>query len=257
MKKRALSVFIFFLLLSSALISSSGANRFGYRTVINDVFFMTEGNMFLVQPESIVCSGNMIYFAAQDATAKKDLIVNKTKNIAVVVDENARKVVKMTFLLSDDKNTVYNDYELVLFLEIREGFPFLAMLSKFVYTGSGTRECGINWALDSAHEPFKYYTIPHKGEIKTFPLVKTKRTKIGQANWIFANKGDGVGGGLIAPAAILGRGEDFIFLNSVPPKKKLSKGESIDLFMIFVPINKDFKILPELFEKIKSIKWEY
>ncbi|MGI6595579.1 MAG: hypothetical protein ACOX1Z_02645 [Candidatus Ratteibacteria bacterium] len=38
---------------------------------------------------------------------------------------------------------------------------------------------------------------------------------------------------------MLGRGEDFIFLNSVPPKKKLKKGESLDLFMIFVPITKD------------------
>ncbi|MCM8833005.1 MAG: hypothetical protein NC816_03690 [Candidatus Omnitrophica bacterium] len=62
---------------------------------------------------------------------------------------------------------------------------------------------------------------------------------------------------MIAPAVILGKGEDFIFINSVPPKKKLSKGESIDVFMIFMPINKNFKILEELFQKIKDIKWEY
>ncbi len=257
MKKGFLCSALFLLLFVSSAIPQTPAYKFGYRTIANDTFFMTEGNIFLVQPASIVCSGNMMYFAAQDFTAKKDMIVNKTKNVTVITDEQKRKVVKMTFLLSDEKDNIYNDYELVLFLEIREGFPFLAIFSKFVYNGAGTNECGINWALDSAQEPFKYYTIPHKGKIETFPLVKTKRTKIGQADWIFANKGDGVGGGLIAPGVILGRGEDFIFINSVPPKKKLSKGQSIDLFMIFMPINKNFKTLPELYEKIKDIKWNY
>lgn len=245
-----------FLVLSCMCFSSMlvAASRFGYKITEEDLFFITENNnMFLVQPSSIICSGNMLYFAAQDFTARKDCTVSKTKEIKVIVDENDRKVVRETFLLANEKNVVYSDYELVLFLEIREEFPFLAIYSKFVYNGSGTHECGINWALDSAHEPFKYYTIPRG----TYPLVKTKRTKIGQTSWIFANTGEGVGGGLIAPAAILGRGEDFIFLNSVPPKKKLGKGESIDIFMIFLPINKNYKILPELFEKIKNIKWEY
>jgi len=223
-----------------------------------DVYLVTEGNMYLVQPVSIICADNMLYFAAQDINAKRDLIVSKAKETKVLVDQNDRKVVKATYLLADAKsNVVYNDYELVLFLEILKGFPFLAISSKFVYKGQGTHECAINWALDSVYEPYKYYTIPVKGEIKTFKLVKTKKTKIGQANWLFANIGDGTGGGLIALSAILGMGEDFIFLNSVPPKKKLSSGESIDLFMLFMPINKNYKILPEIFEKIKTKKWEY
>jgi hypothetical protein len=257
MKKQTLFFVILLLLFTSVSIPVSASPRFDYRIVKEDVFLMTENNMFLVQPVSIVCAGSMLYFAAQDFTAKKDMIVNRTKNINVIVDEKTRKVIKATFLLAGENNAVYKDYELVLFLEIREGFPFLAIYSKFVYTGSGTRECGINWALDSAYEPFRYYTIPHKGEIKTFRLVKTRRTKIGQANWIFANTGKGTGGGLIAPAALLGRGEDFIFLNSVPAKKKLGRGESIDLFMIFMPINRNFKILPEIFEKVKDINWKY
>jgi len=249
-----------FMVISCLLFSSilTAASRFAYRISGEDVFFITENNsVFLVQPASIVCSGNMLYFAAQDFTAKKDFIVAKTKDIKVIIDEKNRKVVKETFLLADDKNKVSSDYELVLFLEIRQEFPFLAIYSKCVYTGSGIHECGVNWGLASAHEPFKFYTIPQKGENKTYPLVETKRTKIGQTNWIFANTGEGIGAGLIAPAAILGRGKDFIFLNSVPPKKKLGKGESIDIFMIFLPVNKNYKILPELFEKIKNIKWEY
>ncbi|MBN1444502.1 MAG: hypothetical protein JW957_00140 [Candidatus Omnitrophica bacterium] len=252
---------IFCLLLVSCLLllsKSSAASKFSFRISGEDVFFITENNsMFLVQPSSIICNGNMLYFAAQDFTAKKDLTVEKTKDIKVIVDEENRKVAKATFLLADDKKGVQRDYELVLFLETRKEFPFLVIYSKFVYTGSGTNECGINWAVDSTHDPFKYYTIPQKGENKAVPLVKTRRTKIGQANWIFVHNGKGVGAGIIAPAAVLGRGEDFIFLTSVPPKKKLKRGESLDVFIIFMPINKNFKTLPEIFERIKTIKWEY
>lgn len=249
------SIFIMSLLLSFAY---SAPQKFECRILGDDVFLMTEGNTFLIQPISIICKENMLYFAAQDNTLKKEMVVNKAKEVKIVADENEKKIVKATYLLSDAyKDTPFTDYELVMFYEIQQGLPFLAIYSQFVYTGSGTNECAINWALDSVYEPYKYYTIPHKGKEVTSKLVKTRKTKIGQANWLFANRGDGYGGGLIAPAAMLGRGEDFIFLNSVPPKKKLKKGESLDLFMIFVPITKNYKILPELFEKIKDKKWEY
>ncbi|MCX8082705.1 MAG: hypothetical protein N3D17_04850 [bacterium] len=260
-KKSGIFFSIIFLFFSSLLLSapsSQKTTKFEYRIQGEDVFFTTEGNIFLVQPVSIICKDNMLYFAAQDITAKRDLIVSKTKEVKNIIDQEDRKVVKVTYLLADaNNNAIYKDYELVLFLEILKGYPFLAISSKFTYTGNGVNECAINWALDSIYEPFKYYTIPGKTKEETYKLVKTKKTKIGQANWIFANIGDGTGGGLIAPAAILGRGEDFIFLNSVPPKKKLRKGESIDLFMIFLPINKNYKILGEIFEKIKNRKWEY
>ncbi len=248
------------LLLVSCLLllsKASAASRFSYSIKDGDVFFVTEANsMFLVQPSSIICNGNMLYFAARDFTAKKDMTVEKTKDVKVVIDEENRKVVKATFLLADDKKTVCKNYELVLFLETRREFPFLAIYSEFVYTGTGTNECGINWAVDSTHTPFKYYTIP-QGANQAVPLVKTKRTKIGQANWIFVHNGQGTGAGIIAPAAFLARGEDFVFLTGVPPKKKLSRGQSLDVFMIFMPINKNFKTLPETFEKIKNLKWEY
>jgi hypothetical protein len=231
--------------------------KFGYKfTPEKDVFLITEENNFLVQPQSIISRGNMLYFAAQDFTKNIELIVKRTKEVKVVKDEPKRKIIRVTYILGDEKNE-YTDYSLVLFLEIREEFPFLAIYSKFIYNGEGTSECGINWAMENAYEPYKYYTIPEKGKIMTYKLEKTKKTKIGQANWIFANTGEGEGGGLIAPSVILGKGENFIFINSVPPKKKLSKGESIDVFMIFMPIEKNYKILEELFEKIKNVKWEY
>lgn len=231
--------------------------KFGYRiTPDRDIYLITEENNFLVQPQSIISNGNMLYFAAQDFTKDRELLIKKTKEIKVIKDEPKRKIIKVVYSLGDEK-VEYPDYSLILYLEIRQEFPFLAIYSKFLYNGSGTSECGINWGMENAYEPYRYYTIPEKGKIVTYKLEKTKKTKIGQANWIFANTGKGEGGGLIAPAVILGKGENFIFINSVPPKKKLSKGESIDVFMIFMPIQKNYKILEELFEKIKNIKWEY
>jgi hypothetical protein len=249
-------IFLIFLILFF-VESGFSVVKFGYKfTPEKDVLLITEENNFLVQPQSIISNGNMLYFAAQDFTKKKELIVKRTKEVKVVKDEPKRKIIKATYALGDDKSE-YSDYSLVLFLEIREEYPFLAIYSKFIYNGEGVSECGINWAMENAYQPYKYYTIPEKGKIMTYKLEKTQKTKIGQANWIFANTGKGEGGGLIAPAVILGKGENFIFINSVPPKKKLSKGESIDVFMIFMPIEKNYKILNELFEKIKNLKWEY
>ncbi|MCM8784741.1 MAG: hypothetical protein NC827_06495 [Candidatus Omnitrophica bacterium] len=250
-KFNGIALFLFFI--TKVLFS---VMEFGYKfTPEKDILFITKDNNFLVQPQSIMSHGNMLYFAAQDFTKNRELLVKRVKEIKVIKDEPKRKIIKATYSLGSDKE--YPEYSLILFLEIREEFPFLAICSKFVYNGEGTSECGINWAMENAYEPYKYYTIPEKGKIATYKLEKTRKTKIGQANWIFGNTGKGEGGGLIAPAVILGKGESFIFINSVPPKKKLSKNESIDVFMIFMPINKNFKILEELFLKIKDIKWEY
>ncbi|MCM8818176.1 MAG: hypothetical protein NC915_01670 [Candidatus Omnitrophica bacterium] len=250
---------IFYVLLSFflCLFKCFSIEKFGYKfTPEKDVYLFVQGNGYFVQPQFIISSGNMLYFAAQDFTKNRELLVKKVKEVNVIKDEEKRKVIMAAYFLGDDKK-IYNEYELILFLEIREEFPFLAIYSKFLYKGDGVVECGINWGMESAYEPYKYYTIPQKDKIATYKLEKTKKTKIGQANWIFANTGEGKGGGLIAPAVILGRGEDFIFINSVPPKKKISQKESIDVFMIFMPIEKNFKILEQLYEKVKNIKWEY
>jgi len=56
---------------------------------------------------------------------------------------------------------------------------------------------------------------------------------------------------------MLGKGEDFIFINTVPPKKKLKKGESADVFMVFFPVDNDFKSIPEKYEEIKKMEWNF
>ena len=54
---------------------------------------------------------------------------------------------------------------------------------------------------------------------------------------------------------MLGKGEDFIFINTVPPKKKLKKGESADVFMVFFPVDKDFTSIPKKYEEIEKMEW--
>lgn len=253
--KKVIKIGGFFLFLF--LLNSWALPKFGYKiTKEKDVFLFTQDNTYLIQAQNIVSAGNMLYFAAQDFTKNIELIVKRIKDVKVVKDEPKRKIIKVNFSLGDEKKE-YPDYLLEVFFEIREEFPFVAIYSKFIYNGSGRSNCGINRAMEATHEPYKYYTIPQKGKHMTYKLEKTRKTKIGHANWIFANNGKGEGGGLIAPAVILGKGEDFIFINSVPPKKTLEKGESIDVFMIFMPINKNYKILEQLWEKVKNIKWEY
>ena len=147
--KKTLRCFIFLSLFFAAvaavpLTASAQPPRFDYRIVRDDVFFMVGNNTFLVQPVSIVSGGSMVYFAAQDFTGKRNLIVNRTKDIKVITDEKNRKVVRVTFLLGDDeKNNVYNDYELVLFLEIREGMPFLAIYSKSLLSVYGSNNSNL------------------------------------------------------------------------------------------------------------------
>lgn len=253
MKKTKILLILLFLFIFKCF----SVEKFGYFiTPQKDIKLITLQYDYFVTVEHIISNGNILYFAGQDFTKNKELLTKKIKEVKVLKDEAKRKILKVTYSLGDDKN-VYPEYELILFLEIREEFPFLAIYSKFLYKGTDISECGINWAMENVYEPYKYYTIPQKDKFATYKLEKTKKTKIGQANWLFANNGKGEGGGLIAPAVILGKGENFIFINSVPPKKKLSKNESIDVFMIFMPIEKNFKILPELFEKIKGVKWEY
>ena len=250
---------VLFLIFTGLFAGSVHAiERFGFKVGKEDVFLWTKGNVYLAQPSSIVCSGNMMYFAAQDFTSKDQLIVKGLKKAEVQINEPDRKLIKATYSLEDQQKKVSPDYELVIFLEIRKEFPFLVVYSKFKYLGKGEHKCGINWGVDASQAGFfKYYTYPKNGNVVTYPLVKTKRSKIGQANWIFVNDGKGEGVGIIAPAVLLGRGSDFVFINSVPRTEKLEKGESLDTFIIFMPINKNYKILQELFDKIKNMKWDY
>jgi len=145
---------------------------------------------------------------------------------------------------------------------VRKGYQLMAFMSKFVYLGKGVHKCGINWGLSSDNDknPFKYYTIPDKsGKELTYRLEavsKFKKNKIGYAKWLYLHGGKGSGIVLICPA-MLGKGEDFIFINTVPPTKNLQKGESADVFMVFLPINKNVKTIPKMYEDIKKLEWDF
>ncbi|MGI6595580.1 MAG: hypothetical protein ACOX1Z_02650 [Candidatus Ratteibacteria bacterium] len=161
------SIFIMSLLLSFAY---SAPQKFECRILGDDVFLMTEGNTFLIQPISIICKENMLYFAAQDNTLKKEMVVNKAKEVKIVADENEKKHCEsdLTCFQTLIKIRPLQIMSWLCSMRFNKDFRFLAIYSQFVYTGSGTNECAINWALDSVYEPYKYYTIPHKGKEVTF-----------------------------------------------------------------------------------------
>ncbi|MCM8817425.1 MAG: hypothetical protein NC913_07970 [Candidatus Omnitrophica bacterium] len=227
----------------------------------DDILIATKGALFAVSSDGIHSAGYMMYFAAKDFTANKDLTMGKLKEAKLVVDKPDRKVVKAVFMMENQKNVIDNDYQHVLFLEMRKGYPFLAVDSRFTYLGEGTHVCGINWGMEGSSDAnkFKYFAYPEGGKILNFkmgPLKSTQSNKIGVKDWLYAHDGKGYGAGLIC-AGLLARGEDFIFINSVPQKKQLKKGNFIEVFFITMPISKNFKILQEIFDEIKTVKWVY
>ena len=222
-----------------------------------DIIFYTGGIMYTIQSEGINLAGNTMYFAARDFTDNKDLIVKKIEKIECRVDTPERKVYKTTIRLGD-KN-IDPGYRLEIFSEIKKGYPFLALYSKFFYLGNDVHKCGINWGLSSPYnsDPYKYYTMPQDGKFLTYPLKdKDGKSKIGYAKWLYLHNGKGSGIGLICPAMI-GKGEDFIFINSVPPEKELSGTDSADVFMIYMPISKNFKILDQMYDEVMKMRWTF
>ncbi|MCX7704709.1 MAG: hypothetical protein N2115_00415 [bacterium] len=252
---RSLCLFLFFV--SSGLY----ARDLYIETRQDDVLIATEGALYAVSADGIHSAGYIMYFAAKDFTADKDLTMKKLKEAKLIVDKPDRKVVKAVFLMENQKNVIDNDYLHVMFLEIRKDYPFLAVDSRFTYLGEGTHVCGINWGMEGSSDAnkFKYFAYPEGGKILNFkmgPLKSTQSNKIGVKDWLYAHDGKGYGAGLIC-AGILARGEDFIFINSVPQKKQLRKGNFVEVFFITMPISKNFKILQEIFDEIKTVKWVY
>jgi len=65
---------IFLVLFYIFVVKSFSLENFGYRfTPEKDVYLFVQGNSFLIQPQSIISSGNMLYFAAQDFTKNREL----------------------------------------------------------------------------------------------------------------------------------------------------------------------------------------
>ncbi len=226
-----------------------------------DVLFATEGAMYDASVSAINSAGYIMYFAAKDFTANKDLVVRKMEDARFIVNTSERKVVKAVYLMENQNGVIDKDYRHVVFYEVRKGQPFLAVDSRFVYLGEGTHICGINWGMsgNSDNNRFKYYAYPKGGKVLNYklgPLKSTQSNKIGVVEWLYAHDGKGYGAGLIC-AGILGKGEDFIFINSAPQKKQLKKNNYIEVFFITMPISKDFKKLSTIYNQIKNVEWKY
>ncbi|MCM8828483.1 MAG: hypothetical protein NC902_04250 [Candidatus Omnitrophica bacterium] len=259
--KRMILITAAFVLFIGCSWNAFAARELYFEIQKDDVLIATEGALYDVSSTGIHSAGYMMYFAAKDFTANKDLTVKKLKEAKVVVNKPDRKVVRAVFVMENQKGEIDNDYEHIVFLETRKGQPFLAVDSRFVYLGEGTHVCGINWGLEGNSEAnrFKYYAYPKEGKVMNYnlgPLKSTQSNKIGVVNWLYAHDGKGEGAGLIC-AGLLGKGEDFIFINSVPQKKQLKKGDYIEVFFITMPISKNFKILQEIYDEIKTVKWAY
>jgi len=237
------------------------AARFGVNMQTDGAILYTQGIFYLIQAESITSGGNILYFGAKDFTNGKDLIVCKVAKSELKVDTPERKVVKTTMLLGQGEN-IDRNYRLDVFTEIHKDRPYLAIYSRFFYLGPDTHNCSINWGVESAYEKnrYKYYTIPKEGKILTYKLdAESVGQKLNQEyiKWVYVHDGKGTGAGLIPGAAMFGKGADFIFVNAVPPQKDLATGQSIDVFMVFVPINKNFKIIPQIQKEISTISWKF
>jgi len=236
-------------------------DKLGMRVDAEGVALATSGCLYYAQPACITTSGYILYFAAKDFTSNKDLLVKTLEKTEIRENSDTRKAVKATFGLAE-RDTVDPDYKLDVYLEVRKGYPFMAIYSKFAYVGEGSHECGINWGVSegnaSAREKFRYYTMPVEGKIRTFKLGKSGQgqEKIGYSKWLYVHNGRGAGAGIICPY-MLGKGEDFIFINSVPPKKELTRDMSLDIFMVFVPINKNFKMLDTWYSQTMKINWQF
>lgn len=221
------------------------------------IIFYTGGTMYVIQPESVSSAGNMMYFAAKDFTDGKDLITKKIEKIECRVDAPEKKIYKVTMQVGD--KSIDPNYRLEIFAEILKGQPYLALYTKFFYLGEDVHKCGINWGLSSpyASDPYKYYTISKDNKIQTFRLKgDSNENKIGYAKWLYLHNGKGSGVGLIC-TTMLGKGEDFVFINSVPPEKELTKTESSDIFMLYMPISKNFKILDSIYTSAMKLDWTF
>lgn len=258
MKKSLIYLVLALLFLGSTFLS---ADDFGYKIADSGVILKTKNNLYIVEPDFIRTGNYLAYFAGKDSTNRKDMTVDKKKRIKVVMDKPDRKIVRLVCSLKDLEGNILKDYELELNLEIRKNLPCLIVMTKFRYLGEDKVLCIMNWGISDS---LKYYSVPGRGKVVTMKLPGrgriTRRTKIGIKPWIYAHAGKGEGIGLITPG-LLGKQEDFIYVNYVKgrsQRKRLEKGKSMDLFMIFLPIEKGgTKPIASLYERVKNIEWNY
>ncbi len=227
------------------------------------VRILTKNLRYQAIPQALRLGRYLGYFAAQDFTHKKEMIMKEFKEIQVIKDTPKQKGVKVIYYLQDQNNQRVSDYLLEVNLEVRKEYPCLAMCSRLRYTGEGEALTGLNWGFS---DNFRYYVVPEGGKVKAFKierkgLLSGKATKIGKGAypWIWFTDGKGKGLGMITDGMLVAgiqEGELQIGVSDAPPKKKLTSGESMEVVFIFLPTEKGYKPIKEIYSRARSIRWE-
>lgn len=245
-----LSIFILvtFIVLADGRTLAAEEERFGYeiKMVKNKplaVILETGGKSYTMMSSTLSTEGYLAYFAAQDFTHKKEMIMHEFKEVKVVKDEENVKGIKTVISLKDLDNRVLPDYELVVSLQIKRNYPCLVVYSQLLYKGREPARMGLNWGIVSA---FQYYIYPEGGKVKARKLevagiMKGKATKLGKGAypWVWPTDGRGYGLGIMTMGMLLKNPrEGEIVITDVPPKRKLSRGEFMDVPFILLPTTK-------------------
>ncbi|HIE44339.1 MAG TPA: hypothetical protein EYP78_06055 [Candidatus Omnitrophica bacterium] len=262
---------VVFVLLQGERISAAEEEQFGYEIKMVKgkpfaVTLRTDGKRYVVMSTALKVGSYIAYFAAQDFTHRKEMIMNEFKEVKVVVDKEDVKGIKTVISLKTLDNKIVDDYELIVSLQIKRGYPCLAVYSKLVYKGKESAQTGFNWGIIDG---FRYYAYPEGGKVKARKLevagvMKSKATKLGKGAypwvWPTSGKGDGLG---IMTVGMLAKNpleeEAEIVISDVPPKKKLASGEFMDVPFILLPTTRKeggYKPMRSLYERVKNLKWE-
>ncbi len=266
-----LSVFILatFIIPAGGRTFAAEEERFGYEIkMVRDkpmaVVLETGGKSYMMMSGALKTEGYLAYFAAQDFTHGKEMIMHEFKEVKVVKDEEDVKGIKTVISLQDMDGRVLPDYELVVSLQINRGYPNLVVYSKLVYKGREPARIGLNWGITG---DFQFYVYPEGDEIRARRLevaaiMRGRATKLGRGAypWIWPTNGKGDGLGIMTVGMLLKNPlEGEIVITDVPPKRKLSRGEFMDVPFILLPTTKEeggVKPVRELYERVKRVRWE-
>ncbi|MCD6220356.1 hypothetical protein J7K43_08250 [Candidatus Calescamantes bacterium] len=228
------------------------------------IIFETHGKKYQMLSSALRADKYLAYFAAEDFKHKKEMVMGEFKEIKIVKDEERIKGVKTFISLKDQNNEEVKDYILQVNLAIRKEFPCLAVYSKLIYKGSETTEAGFNWGISG---DFRYYACPERGRIVARKLevkgvMEKRATKLGKGAypWVWPTSGKGDGLGIMTVGMLVKNPEEKeIVITDVPPKKRLKKGDFMDVPFILFPTTKEeggLKALRRFYERVKKVKWE-
>jgi hypothetical protein len=194
-----------------------------------------------------------IVFAGSDETRgrKWDIMLGGIKTAKVLIDKADHKKLNIVYELESARRTkrrlVYKEYGLELMVEIRRGFPCIAILSRFKNKGPSKCRIAQGWG------PFKgkYWTTEgFLGRIVTKRFIPIPK-KIGIKKWIYIHdkRAGGNGLGIITPG-ILGTNQDGVFINPIPSRKTLKRYETQDIVFTLTHVQVSYQELIKLYKSL-------